>query len=110
MTQKEKTNIDLDIMNLINKLIEDPTNTKDVVMYMRGDKEFDTASINIRGDIQLMASVIHHHLDNNPAYQQFMLSVIGSWLSKNPMEQNMFLKGLEQLKNTFIASPNDFKC
>lgn len=104
MKKEEKTNIDLDIMNLINKLIEYPTNTNDVVMYMRGDKEFDTASINIRGDIQLMASVIHHHLDNNQAYKQFMLSVIGSWIAKNPIEEKMFLNGLEMAKKTFSVN------
>lgn len=101
MTQSEKKILDLDIMNLINKLIEDPTNTKDVVMYMRGDKEFETASINIRGDIQLMASVIQHHLDNNPAFKQFFISVLGSWLAKNPTEEQMFFNGLELAKKTF---------
>jgi hypothetical protein len=101
MNQEEKANIDLDITNLINKLIEDPTNTKDVVMYLRGDKEFDTASINIKGDMQLLASVIHHHLDNNPAFKQFLLSVIGSWLSKNPTDERMFLNGIEIAKKTF---------
>lgn len=101
MNKEEKTNLDLDIMNLVNKLIEDPTNTKDVVMYMRGDKEFDTASINIKGDIQLMASVIQHHLDNNAAFKQFFLSVLGSWMAKNPIEEKMFLNGLEIVKQTF---------
>ena len=48
MNREEKTNLDLDIMNLVNKLIEDPTNTKDVVMYMRGDRDFETASIKIK--------------------------------------------------------------
>lgn len=98
MTKEEKINLDLDIINLVNKLIEDPTNTKDVVMYMRGDKEFETASINIKGDIQLMASVIHHHLDNNPAFRQFFTSVLGSWLAKNPSEEIMFLNGLKSVK------------
>jgi hypothetical protein len=101
MTKEEKTNINLDIMNLVNKLIEDPTNTKDVVMYMRGDKEFETASINIKGDIQLMASVIQNYMDNNAVIQQFILSVIGSWLIKNPEEKAMFLNGLEMAKNSF---------
>lgn len=101
MNKEEKINLDLDIMNLVNKLIEGPTNTKDVVMYMRGDKEFNTASINIKGDIQLMASVIQHHMDNNPAFKQFILSVIGSWLAKNPIEEKMFLNGLEIAKQTF---------
>ena len=101
MTADEKTNLDLDITNLVNKLIEDPTNTKDVVMYMRGDKEFETASINIKGDIQLMASVIQHYLDNNPSFKQFFLATIGSWLAKNPTEEKMFLNGLELAKKTF---------
>ena len=101
MKAEEKTNLDLDIINLINKLIEDPTNTKDVVMYIRGDKEFETASINIRGDIQLMASVFQHHLDNNQAFRQLMLSILGSWMAKNPIEEKMFLNGLEMVKKTF---------
>ena len=101
MTADEKTNLDLDITNLVNKLIEDPTNTKDVVMYMRGDKEFETASINIKGDIQLMASVIQHYLDNNPSFKQFFLATIGSWLAKNPTEEKMFLNGLQLAKKTF---------
>lgn len=101
MTKEDKLNIDIDVMNLVNKLIEDPTNTKDVVMYMRGDKEFETASINIKGDIQLMASVIQHHLDNNPSFKQFFTSVLGSWLAKNPIEEKMFLNGLEIAKQTF---------
>lgn len=104
MNKEEKQNLDLDIMNLVNELIKDPTDTKDVVMYMRGDKEFETASINIKGDIQLMASVIQHHMDNNPAFQQFILSVIGSWLAKNPTEEKMFLNGLEILKKTFSVN------
>ena len=104
MTKEEKTNIDLDIMNLVNKLIEDPTNTNDVVMYMRGDKEFQTASINIKGDIQLMASVIQHHLDNNAAFKQFFLSVLGSWIAKNPTEEKMFLNGVEMAKKTFSVN------
>lgn len=104
MNKEEKTNLDLDILNLVNKLIEDPTNTKDVVMYMRGDKEFETASINIRGDIQLMASVFQHHLDNNPAFKQLMLSILGSWLAKNPVDETMFLNGLEMAKKTFSVN------
>lgn len=104
MNQQEKTDIDLDIMNLVNKLIEDPTNTNDVVMYMRGDKEFETASINIKGDIQLMASVIQHHLDKNPAFKQFFLSVLGSWLANNPIEEKMFLNGLKIAKKTFSVN------
>lgn len=104
MTKEEKQNLDLDIMNLVNKLIENPENTNDVVMYMRGDKEFETASINIRGDIQLMASTIQHHLDNNKAFQQFFLSVLGSWLAKNPTEEKMFLNGLELAKKTFSVN------
>lgn len=101
MNKEEKTNIDLDIMNLINKLIDNKENTKDVVMYMRGDKEFETASINIKGDIQLMASVIHHHLDNNAAFKQFFTSVLGSWLANNPIEEKMFLNSLEITKQSF---------
>lgn len=101
MKKEDKLNIDLDIMNLFNKLIEDPNNTKDVVMYMRGDKEFETASINIKGDIQLMASVIQHHLDNNPAFKQLMLSILGSWLAKNTIDESMFLNGLKLAKKTF---------
>ncbi|MDD4972473.1 MAG: hypothetical protein PHT07_23835 [Paludibacter sp.] len=104
MNKEEKTNLDLDIMNLVNKLIEDPTNTKDVVMYMRGDKEFETASINIRGDIQLMASVFQYHLDNNPAFKQLMLSILGSWLTQNPIDEKMFLNGLEMAKKTLSVN------
>lgn len=104
MKPEEKINIDLDITNLINKMIEDPTNTKDVVMYIRGDKEFESASFLIKGDIQLMASVIQHHLDNSPDFKQFFLSVLGSWLSKNPTEEKMFLNGLELAKKTFSVN------
>ncbi|MCE5332700.1 MAG: hypothetical protein LLF95_11260 [Bacteroidales bacterium] len=101
MTADEKTNLDLDIMNLVNKLIEDPTNTKDVIMYIRGDKEFETASINIKGDVQLLASTIQHHLDNNEEFKRFLLSVLGSWMAKNPIDEKMFLNGLEIAKKTF---------
>lgn len=101
MNKDEKTNIDLDIMILVNKLIENPENTNDVVLYLRGDREFETASVNIKGDIQLMASVFQHHLDNNPAFKQLMLSILGSWMAKNPVDEKMFLSGLEMAKKTF---------
>ena len=38
MNQDEKTNIDLDITNLINKLIEDPKAANDVALYIWGPK------------------------------------------------------------------------
>ena len=88
-------------MSLVNKLIENPENTKDVVMYVRGDAEFNTASVNIKGDLKLMAQTLQHFLDTNPAFKQFILSVVGSWLSKNPAEERMFKEGLEILKKTF---------
>lgn len=104
MNKDQKTDVDLDIMNLVNQMIENPENTKDVVMYIRGDAEFQTASVNIKGDMKLLAQTLQHFLDTNPAFKQFLLSVVGSWLNGNPEEELMFLNGLETLKKTFIVN------
>ena len=101
MTQDDKINIDLDIMNLVKKLIENSENTKNAVLYIRADAEFKTASVDVRGDFTILSGAIQSQLDNNPGFKQFILSVIGSWLSKNPTDEKMFLNGLEIAKKTF---------
>lgn len=101
MNQQEKTDFDLDIMNLVNKLIENPENAKDVVLFIRGDAEFQTASVNIKGDVKLLSQTIQHHLDNNQDFKRFILATIGSWMTKNPVEEQMFKDGLELMKKTF---------
>lgn len=100
MNQQEKTDIDLDIMNLVNKLIEDPKDTNNAIMYIRGDVEFKTASVNIKGDAKLVAQTIIHFLDTNPEFKRFILATIGSWLNGNPQEELMFLNNLDLLKKT----------
>jgi len=104
MKKDDKTNIDLDIMNLVNKLFETPGNTKDVVMYVRGDAEFQTTSLDIKGQPQLMAQTLHGLLDNNQEFRRFFLATLGSWIAKNPTEEKMFLNGVEMAKKTFSVN------
>ena len=101
MNQQQKTDLDLDIMNLINKLIETPNDTKNAVLYIRGDAEFNLASLNTKGDLKLLAQTIQHFLQNNTDFRRFILAAIGSWLNGNPEEKEMFLNALELVKKTF---------
>lgn len=101
MNQQDKIDIDLDIINLIKKLVEDPNSQKDCAIFIRGDAEFNTASLNILGDARLVSSTIHHFLDNNQDFKRFILATIGSWMAKNPQEEKQFLAGLEIVKKTF---------
>ena len=98
MTPEDKLNIDLDIVNLMSKITLNPEEGKDAALYIRGDSEFQTASINIKGDARIMAQTIQGLLDNNPAFKQFMFSTIISWLSQNPNQQKEFLAGVDLMK------------
>ena len=101
MNQQEKIDIDLDIQNLIKKLIEDPNDVRNAVLYFRGDSEYQNASINMRGDARIASQTFQHFLDNNETFKRFILATIGSWMSKNPEEEKQFLNGLEIAKKTF---------
>lgn len=100
MNQQDKIDIDLDIQNLIKKLIEDPNDLKNAILYIRGDAEFQNASLNVRGDARIVAQTIQHFLDTNQEFKRFILATIGSWMSKNPEEEKQFLSGLEIAKKT----------
>lgn len=104
MNQQEKIDIDLDIINLIKKLVEDPQNQKDCVLYLRGDTEFNTASLNILGDARLVSQTIQYFLDNNEEFKRFILAVVGSWISKNPEDEKQFIAGVEIAKKTFSVN------
>ena len=104
MNQQEKIDTDLDIINLIKKLVEDPKSQKDCVLYLRGDTEFNTASLNILGDARLVSQTIQYFLDNNEEFKRFILAVVGSWISKNPEDEKQFIAGVEIAKKTFSVN------
>ena len=103
MKKEEKANVDLDIMSLINSLV-DKDNEQDGIMYLRGDKEFNQATVVIKGDVNLLAQSIQHHLDNNEEFKRFILAVVGSWLSKNPTEETIFYEGVGLTKKSMEAN------
>lgn len=104
MNQQDKIDIDLDIQNLIKKLIENPNDLQNAVLYIRGDAEYQNASVNIRGDARLVSQTIHYFLDNNEEFKRFILAVVGSWISKNPEDEKQFIAGVEIAKKTFSVN------
>jgi hypothetical protein len=97
MNKEEKTDIDLDIFSLIKKITEgkDP---KDGVMYLRGDSEFNNAVINIQGDVRLLSQTIQHHITVNDEFRRFIFATVGSYLVKEPLHEQEFLRGIEEVK------------
>lgn len=100
MTKNEKQNIDLDVLNLVNSLVE-VNSLKDCILYIRGDAEFQNAVFVIKGNVQLVANTIIHHIDNNDEFKQLLFSTIGTYLSKNPDDEKQFYAGIDAVKQTF---------
>jgi hypothetical protein len=99
LTAQEKKNMDANIFAAIKKLTEDKS-PLNAVMYIRGDAEFDHATICIEGDAKLLAMTLIHHIEQNPGFNQFITAVVGSYLSKNKEEYDKFLAGIEIMKHT----------
>ena len=99
MTKEEKENIDLDILNVINSFV-DPDKKLDGVLYIRGDAEFQKASVFIKGDAQLVCSTIQHHIENNDEFKRFIFAVIGSMLVNNQELKDEFMRGIELMEKT----------
>ena len=96
-SKEEKQNIDLEILNLFKWVTDgDKENS---VLYMRGDNEYQTASLTIKGDVMLLANTFIHHIEKNVEFGRFITAVFGSYLSKNPDKLKEFLEGIEILKN-----------
>ena len=104
MNQQAKIDIDLDIQNLLKKLIENPNDLKNAVLYIRGDVEYQNASVNIRGDARIVAQTVQHFLVSNEEFKRFILAVVGSWISKNPEDEKQFIAGVEIAKKTFSVN------
>lgn len=100
MTKEEKQNIDLDVLNLFEWL--QSGDAQNCVLYLRGDKEYESASMHLKGDVMVLANTIIHIMESNPDFKRFILSVIGSWLSKNPIEEKMFQEGLVLIKKRLV--------
>lgn len=100
MTQIEKTDMDLDVISLIKKLTEDK-DPRNAAMYVRGDAEFNVASICLEGDVKLLSATLIHHLANNVGFKQFLTAVLGGFLSQNPEEKKMFLAGLQLMEGPY---------
>lgn len=96
MTNKDKTDIDLDVINLFKYIAQG--DEKNSILYIRGDAEFKNAVMMIKGDATLLANTMIHHIENDPQFKQYILAVIGAWLSKNPEEAKMFTNGLELMR------------
>ena len=99
MNKEEKQIMDQFIANQIKRVTEDKS-PLNAVMYVRGDAEFNNASICIEGDSKLLAMTLIHHIENNLGFNQFITAVFGSYLAKNPEEEKKFLAGLEIMKKT----------
>lgn len=98
MIPQEKQNIISRITELMYILIpkENKTNAG---IFVFGDTESQNASFVVMGDARILANTIQHHMTANPLFKQFMLSVLGSYLSGNPDVEKEFLNGLLVIKN-----------
>ena len=104
LSKEDKQEIDKAIVDLFEWINEgDPKNS---ILYMRGDVEAQTAILSIKGDVRLLANTFIHHMEKNEQFNQFFLSVFGSYLSKNPGLEFQFLATLKQLKENYIAKFN----
>ena len=99
MTKEEKTDINLDITNLIKKLVDAETKT-DAIMYMWGDNEYQSASLCTKGDMMLLANTIQHYLKNNEEFRKFIYATIGSYISLNQQDEFEFLEGIKLMKQS----------
>ena len=105
MTEEQLRNIDLDILNHLKNIEEGDKNN--AILYMRGDVVNENAVLSIKGDVVLLANTFLHHMDKNQQFQQYILSVLGSWLAAHPEEEKRFLAGIETLrKNLGIDGSN----
>lgn len=100
MTENDKINVDLDVMKIINTLVG-PGNFNDAALYIRGDAEFQTASVNIKGDTRLLSQVLHHHIDNNEEFKRFIFATLGSYFAKNIEEEQKFNEGIKLTRHSF---------
>ena len=104
LSKEDKQEIDKAIVDLFEWINEgDPKNS---ILYMRGDAEAQTATLSIKGDVRLLANTFIHHMENNEQFNQFFLSVFGSYLSKNPGLEFQFLATLKQLNENYIVKFN----
>ena len=76
--------------------------SKDSILLVHGDKANQKARFQIYGDVQSMAMTFAALLDSEKSeFKRFMFSILGVYLSKNPLEETAFLEGLKITKLSF---------
>lgn len=97
MTENIKKGIDQQIVDLFDWIKE--ADKDNCVLYMRGDNEFQTATLTIKGDVRLLTAVFIRHVENHENFGRFIFAVFGSYLAKNPDKLKEFMAGIELVKN-----------
>jgi hypothetical protein len=85
------------IKKLINAYQTD--DTKDSIFIVHGDSANKKAHFQIYGNVQdsAMAFAALLHSDKSDL-KRFILSVVGAYLAKNPKDEKMFLRGIDEVK------------
>lgn len=87
----------------IQKIIDayQSDDTKDSILLVHGDKANQKARFQIYGDVQSMAMTFAALLDSEKSeFKRFIFSLLGVYLAKNPEDRQMFMNGIEVVKNT----------
>lgn len=105
MTSEEKKIINARINELIAVLTPKGTTT-DASFFIHGDEEFQTTLFSMHGEPRLLAKSFHRHMDNNPEFKRFIISVIGSYISGRTEDRIMFMNNVGLTSGMFSE---DFK-
>ena len=96
MTENNRKEIDQQIVDLFEWIKEGDKDNS--VLYMRGDNEFQTATLTIKGDVMLLAATFIRLCENNDNFGRFIFAVLGSYLAKTPDKLIEFMDGINQVQ------------
>lgn len=96
MTENNRKEIDQQIIDLFEWIKEGAEDNS--VLYMRGDNEFQTATLMIKGDVKLLAATFIRLCKNNDNFGRFIFAVLGSYLAKTPDKLIEFMDGIKQVQ------------
>lgn len=102
MTEISKKEIDQQIVDLFEWIKEGDKDNS--LLYMRGDNEFQTATLTIKGDVMLLAATFIRLCENNENFGRFIFALFGSYLAKNPDKMKEFMDGIEEVQRQDFIS------
>ena len=97
----ESLNAKMGLFEAIQKLIDayQTDDSKDCILLINGDNVNKKAQFSVYGDVQQVAMAFAALLDSeNSNFKRLIFSIIGSYIAKNPEDEKMFMRGIDEVK------------